>query len=89
MYPTKLYFNSSIKALENQENILVWFFPWNGIVRNNDGEEIGEISSKVMDKIINSHKCKFFGNGAGLLNHEIYFKLKVDSDLLQCSLLYL
>jgi hypothetical protein len=77
MYPTKLYFNSAIKALENQKNRLVWFFPWNGIVRNDDGEEIGEISSKVMDRIINSHKCRFIGTGTGLLNHEKYYKLKV------------
>lgn len=71
----KLYFNSAMKELKNKNNFLVWFFPWNGIVRNYDGEEIGEISSKIMQKLIDSNRFKHTCNGKGLLDHERYYIL--------------
>lgn len=76
MYENKLYFNTALKALENENNFLVWFFPWNGIIRNNDGEEIGVISTKVMERLIDSDKIVSIGRGSDLLDHEKYYKLK-------------
>lgn len=76
MIPNKLYFNTALKALENKSNFLVWWFPWNGEVRNNDGEEVGVISTKVMDRLINDERIVFIRNGTDLLDHEKYYKLK-------------
>jgi len=72
----KLYFTTSLKALENPDNFLVWFFPWNGMIRNNDGEEIGDISTKVMERLIADDRIQPIGRGYDLLYHEKYFKLK-------------
>lgn len=77
MYPNKLYFKTALKALENKNNFLVHWFPWNGIIRNKDGEEIGMLSTQVIDKLLASEKLEFTGYGSGLLDHEKYFKLKV------------
>ncbi len=76
MYVNKLYFDSAIKYLENTKTVLVRFSYYNGVVRNDD-DEIGEISSRIMDKLINSGRFRFIGNGTGLLNHEKYYKLKL------------
>jgi len=71
----KLYFNTALKALEDKNNFLVWWFPWNGMIRNKDGEEVGEISTKIMEKLIDSEKLTFIGRGSDLLDHEKYYKL--------------
>ncbi|WP_294288526.1 hypothetical protein [uncultured Chryseobacterium sp.] len=76
MIPNKLYFNTALKALENPANFLVWFFPWNGMVRNEDGDEIGVISQKVMERLIDHDRIIDVGKGSDLLAHEKYFKLK-------------
>lgn len=75
MMPNKLYFNSALKALENKENFLVWWFPFNGIIRNNDGEEVGTLSTQIIDKLIESEKLEFNSYGKGLLDHERYYTL--------------
>ena len=73
MIPNKLYFNSSLKVLQNKDNFLVWWFPWNGIIRNKDGEEIGTLTNQIIDKLFENDKLKFIGNGSGLLDHERYY----------------
>ena len=77
MYPNKLYFKTALKLLENPKTRLVQYEYWNADIRDYDGDELGVISQKVTDKLINSGKLEFIGNGTGLLNHERYFKLKV------------
>ena len=79
MLPNKLYFNSALKALENKKNVLVWFFPFNGIIRNKDGEEVGTLSTKIIDELIESEKLEFQSYGNGLLDHERYYKLKLSA----------
>lgn len=71
----RLYFNTAIKQLENKNNFLVWYFPWNSDIRNYHGDEIGQISTKVTQKLIDSGRLRFSHNGEGLLNHEKYYKL--------------
>jgi len=78
MIPNKLYFNSAIKSLENKNNFLVWWFPFNGIIRNSDGEEVGTLSTQIIDKLIESEKLEFISYGSGLLDHERYYKLKTE-----------
>jgi hypothetical protein len=75
MTPNKLYFNSALKALENKKNFLVWWFPFNGIIRANDGEEVGTLSTQIIDKLIKSDKLEFHCYGSGLLDHERYYTL--------------
>jgi len=77
MIPNKLYFNSALKALEDKNNYLVWWFPFNGIIRRNDGEEIGTLSTKIIDKLMESGKLEFQCYGSGLLDHEQYYNLKL------------
>ena len=79
MYENKLYVKTALKALENPNNCLVWWFPWNGIVRNKDGEEVGTLSSKVIDKLMETDKLKFHSFGSGLLDHEKYYVLKTET----------
>lgn len=79
MYENKLYVKTALKALENKNNFLVWWFPWNGIVRNKDGEEIGTLSSKVIDNLMQTEKLEFHSYGSGLLDHEKYYVLKTES----------
>lgn len=79
MYENKLYVKTALKELENKNNFLVWWFPWNGIVRNKDGEEIGTLSSKVIDNLMQTEKLEFNSYGNGLLDHEKYYVLKTES----------
>lgn len=71
----QLFFTSTLKELGNKNNFLVHLDGYNAIVRNNDGEEIGELSESIANKIIKSGKVKFTGKGSGILNHEKYYKL--------------
>ena len=79
MIPNKLYFNTALKALENENYYLVRFFPWGGLVRSKDGEEQGDVSTLVMEKLIDSGKLQYIGKGQELLNHESYYTLKKNS----------
>lgn len=77
MIPNKLYFSTALRELENKNNFLVWWLPWNGIIRNHYGEEIGTLSTQIVEKLIESEKLEFRSNGSGLLDHERYYKLKL------------
>ena len=79
MIPNKLYFNTALKVLENENYYLVRFFPWGGLVRSKDGEEQGDISTRVMEKLMDSGKLEYIGKGRELLDHETYYKLKTYS----------
>ena len=79
MYENKLYVKTALKVLENKNNFLVWWFPWNGIIRNKDGEEVGTLSSKVIDNLMQTEKLEFNSYGSGLLDHEKYYVLKTES----------
>lgn len=70
-----IYFNEATKLLKDQNNILVRYEYWNGIIRGRDGEEKGELSTKMVDKLIDKNKLEYIGNGSGLLNHEKYYKM--------------
>lgn len=72
----KLDFKKSLKALENQNNFLVHWFPFNGEIRNTNGEVIGSVSTRIADKLIDSDLLTRIGRGNGLLNHETYYKPK-------------
>lgn len=74
----KLYFNSALKVLDNKRNVLVWWFPFNGEIREIDGEVVGTLSTRIVDKLIESQKLEFIGCGSGLLDHERYYKLKTN-----------
>lgn len=76
MIPNKLYFNTALKVLENENYYLVRFFPWGGLVRSKDGKEQGDISTRVMEKLMDSGKLEYIGKGRELLDHETYYKLK-------------
>jgi hypothetical protein len=71
----KIYFNEAMKLLKDQNNVLVRFECWNGIIRSKDGEEKGELSQKMVDKLIDNNRLEFIGNGYGLLNHEKYYRM--------------
>lgn len=71
----KIHFDKALSILKDPSNILVRFEYWNGIIRTKDGEEKGELSTKIMDKLIDSKKVDFVCNGTGLLNHEKYYKI--------------
>lgn len=75
MFENKLYFNSALHHLSDSNNFLVWWFPFNGIIRNKDGEEIGTLSTQIIDKLMESEKLRFVGRGSGLLDHEKYYRL--------------
>jgi hypothetical protein len=78
MIENKLYVKTALKTLENPNNCLVWWFPWNGIVRNRDGEEIGTLSSNVINKLMETEKLELHSCGRGLLDHERYYVLKTN-----------
>tara|TARA_R110000796_G_scaffold162503_1_gene279244 strand:- start:662 stop:889 length:228 start_codon:yes stop_codon:yes gene_type:complete len=71
----KIYFNEATKLLKDQNNVLVRFEYWNGIIRSKHGEEKGELSTKMVDKLIDKNKLEFICDGSGLLNHEKYYKI--------------
>lgn len=75
----KLYFKSALKALENKNNYLVWWYPFNGIIRAGDGEDVGTLSTRIIDKLMNSGKLEFICYGSGLLDHEKYYILKTSN----------
>jgi hypothetical protein len=72
----RLNYKQSLINLKPKENILIYFHPFNGEIRNKDGETIGTLSTRVCDKLINSELLKFISNGNGLLSHEKHYKLK-------------
>ena len=76
MIQNKLYFNNTLKVLENENYYLVRFFPWGGLIRSKDGEEQGDISTRVMEKLMDSGNLEYIGKGKELLDHETYYKLK-------------
>lgn len=77
IFGKKLFFASTLKELENKNNLLVHWSPFNAIVRNKDGEEIGSVSTGIVEKLLNSGKLQFIGKGSGLLGHESYYKLNL------------
>ena len=58
----KIYFNEATKLLKDQNNVLVRFEYWNGIIRSKEGEEKGELSTKMVDKLIDKNKLEFICN---------------------------
>jgi len=77
MTTNKLYFKKALILLRTYNNVLVHFHPWNGIIRNKDGEEIGAVSTKIIDKLLKTENFEFLGYGEGLLSHEKYYKFNL------------
>ena len=74
----KIYLKQTLVLLKDKNNFLVRFDSYDGIIRNKYEGEKGELSQKIIDKLINRGKIVFISNGRGLLNHEKYYKLKND-----------
>lgn len=72
----RLNYQQTLKSLEKNDCILVYWSPFNGEIRRSDYKTIGTVSTRIMDKILNSDLVTHVGNGEGLLNHEKYYKLK-------------
>lgn len=72
----KLNFKSVLKEMKNQDNFIVYWSPFNGQIRNKDGDDIGSITTRIMDKLLASDLLIESGKGTGLLDHETYYRLK-------------
>ena len=75
----KLDYKKALKILQDKSKYFVYWSPFNGEIRGNEGETFGSISTIIADKLLNSELLIHIGNGTGLLNHEKYYKLKDDS----------
>ena len=72
----KLDYRNALMILKDNSKYFVYWSPFNGEIRNMDGEVFGSTSTRIADKLLNSELLIHIGNGTGLLNHEKYYKLK-------------
>lgn len=72
----KMNYNTILKEMKNKDNFIVYWSPFNGEIRNKDGDTIGSISTRMMDKLLGNDMLVSSGKGTGVLDHETYYRIK-------------